>query len=166
MSYCNNDCRICNRIVISSSVTVVTVGGVDTLVIDIPASTYGNRCKYCLVVAQTVPTTATINMPVAISIGGDTTTLYPMVRCDCAQVTACGITSRTKYPLVVATNATGGVFKVLRNLPCYPVETLASLPVPAAAAATAEVASTLSLDAPGTVSRTVTTTTKEVLNRE
>ena len=176
MSYCNNNCKICSRFIISTSVTVVAVGGVDTLVIDVPTGTYGNQCRYCLVVAQAIPTAATVAMPVAISIGGDTTTVYPLVRCDCSQVTACGISSRTKYPLVVATNATGGVFKVLRNLPRCPVDALASLPAPAAATAAAVAepaafvepvaASTFSLDAPGSVSRTITTTTKEVLNRE
>lgn len=134
MSYCNNNCRICDNIVISTAVTVVTVDGVDTLVIDIPAGAYGNCCKYCLVVAQTIPTTATIAMPVAISIGGDTTTVYPLVGQCCRQISACGIRTRTKYPVVVATTSTSGVFKSLRSLPCYPTEVLASLPAPAAAA--------------------------------
>lgn len=131
MSYCDNNCRICDRIVISTSVTVVTVDGTDTLVIDIPAGSYGNCCKYCLVVAQTIPTTATIAMPVAISIGGDTTTVYPLVGQCCRQISACGIRTRTKYPVVVATTSTSGVFRSLRTLPCYPTEVLASLPVPA-----------------------------------
>ena len=126
--YCNN-CKICNRLIISNSVTVVTVAGVDTLLIDIPAATYMDGWRYCLVVAQTIPNTATINMPVAITIGGVTTTVYPLTRCDCAQVTACAIRTRTKYPVLVSTNATGGVFKVLAGLSCTPNNTLASLPV-------------------------------------
>lgn len=131
MSNCfNKDCRLCPNIVISTAVTVVTVDGIDTLVIDVPAGLYRDNCRYCLIVAQTIPTTATINMPVAIGIGGDTTTVYPIVNCDCSQVTACAIRTRTKYALCLSTSATSGVFKTLRKLPCYPQETLAVIPAP------------------------------------
>lgn len=121
--------KICDDIIISSSVTVVTIDGTDTLVIDIPAATYRDGCRYNIVIAQTIPTTATIATPVAISIGGVTTTVYPLVKCDCSQVTACAIRTRYKYPVLVSTNATGGVFKVLKGLHCCPNNNLASLPV-------------------------------------
>lgn len=121
--------KLRNNLVISDSVTIVTVDGVDTLVIDVPARSFVNNCRYEIIVAQTIPATATINMPVAISIGGDTTTVYPLVRCDCAQITACAIRTRTRYPVLVSTNAIGGVFKVLRPLPCYPNNRLQTLPV-------------------------------------
>lgn len=150
--------RLCNNLVISDSVTVVTVDGTDTLVIDVPATTFADGCRYEIVVAQTIPETATINMPVAISIGGDTTTVYPLVRCDCVQITVCAIRTRTKYPVLVATNAIGGVFKVLRRLPCYPDNRLRTLPVPATTAGVAEVAET---PTPLVVRRT---TKKEVSN--
>jgi hypothetical protein len=88
-------------------------------------------------VAQTIPTTATISMPVAISIGGDTTTVYPIVNCDCSQVTACAIRTRTKYGLRISTSATSAVFKSLKPLCCYPTDTLAVIPAPAATAAPA-----------------------------
>ena len=127
--YCQNSCKLCNNLIISQSVTVITIDGTDTLVIDLPARTYGDGCKYCIVIAQTIPTTATINMPVAFSIGGVTTTVYPFVRCDCSQVTACGIRTRTRYSTIVSTNATGGVFKSLGGLCCCPTNNLASLPV-------------------------------------
>lgn len=150
--------RLCNNLVISDSVTVVTVDGTDTLVIDVPATTFADGCRYEIVVAQTIPETATINMPVAISIGGDTSTVYNLVRCDCAQITACAIRTRTKYPVLVATNAIGGVFKVLRRLPCYPDNRLRTLPIPATTAGVAEVAET---PTPLVVRRT---TKKEVPN--
>ncbi len=160
---CNTNCKICDRLIISTAVTVVTVAGTDTLLIDIPAATYMDGCRYCIVIAQSIPATATINMPVAISIGGNTTTVYPLTKCNCAQVTACAIRTRTKYPVLVSTNATGGVFKVLRGLSCAPNNALASLPVTAPAAAPAA----LSLDAtPGKATRTTTTTVKEVISRE
>lgn len=150
--------KLCNNLVISDSVTVVTIDGTDTLVIDVPATTFTDGCRYEIVVAQTIPATATINMPVAISIAGDTSTVYNLVRCDCAQITACAIRARTRYPVLVATNAIGGVFKVLRRLPCYPDNRLRTLPVVTATAGAAEA----STPTPLVVRRT--TTKKEVPN--
>ena len=150
--------KLWNNLEISDSVTVVTIDGTDTLVIDVPATTFTDGCRYEIVVAQTIPATATINMPVAISIGGDTTTVYPLTRCDCAQITACAIRTRTRYPVLVATNAIGGVFKVLRRLPCYPDNRLRTLPVVTATAGAAEA----STPTPLVVRRT--TTKKEVPN--
>lgn len=133
MSNCiNNKCQLCRNLVISTSVTVVAVDGVDTLVIDIPAGFYPDCRKVCLVIAQTIPTTATIAMPVAISIGGDTTTVYPIVGCDCAQVTACAIRTRKKYPLRISTTPTSAVFKSLGGLSCAPNNNLAVIPAPVA----------------------------------
>lgn len=132
---CNRQCNtLCPNLIISTSVTVVTVNGVDTLLVNIPAGTYHNGCKYCIVVAQTIPVTATINMPVAVSIGGDTTTVYPMTNRCCAQITACAIRARTRYPVCVSTSSAGGTFKVLSGLCCAPNNALASLPVPTTAA--------------------------------
>ena len=131
---CKNNCKICDRLVISTSVTVAAVDGVDTVLIDIPAASYNDCQRLCLVIAQTIPDTATINAPVAITIGGDTTTVYPLVRCDCSQATACAIRTRTRYPLRVSTNATGGVFKALRGLSCCPDNRLQAIPAPVAPA--------------------------------
>lgn len=125
---CNSNCRLCNNIVISDSVTFV--GG--NLVIDVPANSFVDGQRLCLVVAQSIPATTTITAPVVISIGGDTTTLYPLVRCDCAQVAASAIRTRTRYPLRVNTTATGAVFKVLAGLSCAPSNALRSIPAPAA----------------------------------
>ncbi len=129
---CNKNCKICDSFVVSTSVTVVTVDGTDTLVIDLPTGTYPDRCDYCIVVAQAVPTAATIAMPVAFSIGGVTTTVYPFMNCNCTQVTACGVQTRTRYPVTVSTNTVSGVFRSRRPLCCYPSTNLASLPVAAA----------------------------------
>lgn len=158
MSNCiNQNCRLCRNIVISTSVTVVTVDGTDTLVIDIPAGFYPDCRRVCLVVAQTIPTTATISMPVAISIGGDTTTVYPIVNCDCSQVTACAIRTRTKYGLRISTSATSAVFKSLKQLNCYPTDTLAVIPAPATATTAPAVFATRA-----TTAKATTKATKEV----
>ena len=128
MSCFNTNCQLCRNLVISDSVSVVTVDGVATLVIDIPDGVYNNCSKVCLVIAQAIPDTATINMPVAISIGGVTTTVYPIVGCDCNQITASAVRTRRKYPLRVVTNATSAVFKSLGNLSCAPNNSIASIP--------------------------------------
>ena len=130
---CNNSCRECPRKVYSSAVTVTTIDGTDTLVIDIPQQNFNNGCGGCLVITQNIPTTATIAMPVAISIGGVTTTVYPVLRCDCSPVTACALRTRTRYPFTVFTTPTGGIFKIRKNLSCAPDNALTSIPVPPAA---------------------------------
>lgn len=135
---CNKNCnRLCPNLIISTAVTLTTVSGTDTLLINIPEGTYKNGCKYCIVVAQNVPTTVPIGTPVAISIGGDTATVYPVTNRCCAQVTACAIRTRTRYPVCVSTSATGGTFKVLGGLSCAPNNALTSLPVTTTTAATA-----------------------------
>lgn len=135
MSNCKNICKLCPRLIISQSVSVITVDGTDTLVIDLPQRAYNNGCKYCIIIAQSIPTTATIQMPVAFSIGGVTTTVYPFVQCECQQITACGVRTRTKYSTCVSTTATGGVFRLLGRVCCYPSNDLLSLPVATAAVA-------------------------------
>ena len=105
---CKNVCRLCSRFVISDA---VTFNGT-SLVINIPAGSYNDGCKYCVVVAQTIPATTTINAPVVITIGTGTVE-YPVVRCDCSPATACNIHTRTKYAVKVETSATGGNFRLL-----------------------------------------------------
>jgi hypothetical protein len=118
--------------------------------------------KYCIVVAQPIPTTATITMPVAISIGGDTTTVYPITLCNCVQINACAIRTRTKYSTKVYTSATGGTFRLLGNVNCYPQSNLESLPVTTATTLVTPIAATLSTRT--TTSKT--TTKKEVIANE
>lgn len=119
---CNNVCRLCKRFVISSAVTFT--GG--NLVINIPAGAYENGEKYCIVVAQTIPSTTTINAPVYVTIGTGTT-LYPVTNKCCAQLTACAIRTRTKYSTVVSTTPTGGAFKLLGRPACAPNNNLTSI---------------------------------------
>ena len=125
---CKGNCELCPRLIISSAVSF-TAGNLE---INIPTGTYNNGCKYCIVVAQSIPTTATVGAPVYVTIGTDTT-LYPLNKCDCSQATVCSMRTRTKYPVVVMTTGTGGSFKLLRKICCAPANNLASLPVAAAA---------------------------------
>ena len=106
--------RLCNRLVISQDVTFDT----DTLVINIPEGNYADREKYCIVVAQTLPDTTTINAPVVITIGDDDTTTYPLLNQDCTNVYACSINPRTRYSVCVYTGIADGVFKLMGKIPC------------------------------------------------
>lgn len=111
---CQNNYCLCNRIVISDSVTFAD----GTLLIDIPAGSYANREKYCIVVAQEIPETTTIGADVAITIGGDTATTYPLVNSNCTNVSACKIRTRMKYATRVFTNIQSGVFKLVEPISC------------------------------------------------
>lgn len=119
---CKNVCRLCDRFILSQEVTFAD----GTLTINIPAGSYNNCEKYCIVIAQAIPDTTTINAPVVITIGTGTET-YPLVKCNCAQATACGIRTRTKYSVKVITDATGGSFRLLGKTCCAPNNNLRSI---------------------------------------
>ena len=112
---CKPICKLCDKLIFSQAVTFAD----GTLTVNLPAGSYQNGCKYCVVIAQTIPTTATIAAPVVFTIGTGTEE-YPLVNRCCAPVTACGIRSRTRYSVVVATDATGGTFKMLGKPCCSP----------------------------------------------
>ena len=102
---CKNVCQVCKRLVFSQSVSFT--GG--NLVITLPAGNYSNGEKYCIVIAQSIPTTTTIAAPVMIQIGTGET-LYPLQNRCCAQVTACGVRTRTKYATSCTRSYSGCVF--------------------------------------------------------
>lgn len=111
---CKPVCSLCRRLIISNSVTFT--GG--NLVINLPAGNYNDKEKYCIIVAQAIPNTTTINAPVVITIGTGTQQ-YPLTNRCCAQVTACAIRTRTRYSTVVSTSGTGGTFRLIGNAcPC------------------------------------------------
>lgn len=124
---CKDVCKLCDKLIISDAVTYTAA--TNSLVIDIPAGTYYRGCKYCIVVAQTIPEATTINALVYVSIGGDVTNLYPLVRSNCSQVTACSIRTRTKYSTCVVTDTATGSFRLLGDVPCAPTAALPSLPI-------------------------------------
>lgn len=122
MRECNKSCRLCERLVISQGITFAA----GTLVINLPADSYGDGEKYCIVLAQTIPDTATITAPVVITIGAGTVQ-YPLVRCDGTQTTACALRTRTRYPVRVSTTATGGTFRLLGKVCCAPINALSAI---------------------------------------
>lgn len=123
---CPNYKRLCKRLVISNSVTFA--GGV--LIINIPQAAYNNHEKYCIVVAQNIPTTTTIDAPVVITIGTGTTQ-YPLLNCDCTNTLACAINRRTRYSVKVNTNVSSGSFVMTGRVPCSRcADNALSLPIP------------------------------------
>ena len=116
---CKSSCKLCDKLVISQNVDFS--GG--NLIINIPAGSYNDGCKYCIVIAQSIPETATINAPVFITIGTGTEQ-YPLNKCDCTQATACSIRTRTRYAVRVETTPTSGVFRLLGRVCCAPNNSL------------------------------------------
>lgn len=129
---CKPVCQLCRHLVLSQAVTFAD----GTLIINLPAGAYNNCEKYCIVVAQAIPDTTTINAPVVITIGTGTVQ-YPLTTKACRAVTACGIRTRTRYSTCVVTNATGGTFRMLGQPCCSPNNQLTSIdgtaPTPAPA---------------------------------
>ena len=112
---CKNICKLCDNLVISEAVTFAD----GTLTVNLPTGSYGNRCKYCIVIAQTIPAETTITAPVVITIG-DGTVEYPLVDGCCRQVVACGLRTRTRYATRVVTDADGGTFRLFGKPCCSP----------------------------------------------
>ena len=110
---CPTTKKLCNHLVISSAVNFAD----NTLTIDLPEDSYADGEKYCIVVAQNIPDTATITAPVVFTIGGGTTT-YPLINCDCTPVYACSINRRTRYSTIVRTGIQEGVFILTGKVPC------------------------------------------------
>lgn len=119
---CNNACRVCRRMVFSQAVTFAG----DTLTINIPAGSYNDGERYCIVVVQDIPDAATINAGVVITIG-EGTAEYQLTTRKCRQATAGGLRARTVYPVRVATSADGGVFRMLTDPCCTPDNRLAAI---------------------------------------
>ena len=119
---CKNVCRLCDKLILSEEITFDGT----SLVINLPAGSYNNNEKYCIVLAQAIPLTTIISAPVVITIG-DGTVQYPLVNKCCRPVTACGVRTRTKYSVCVETTPTTAVFKMLGNPCCQPNNNLRAI---------------------------------------
>lgn len=120
---CKTICKLCDKLVISQSVTFTAGTG---LIVNLPAGAYANGQKVCIVIAQSIPAATTITAPVYITIGAGTEQ-YPLTTRNCAQVTACGIRTRTRYSTMVSTSATGGAFRMLGCPACSPDNRLTAI---------------------------------------
>ena len=121
---CQNVCKICKNLIISESVLFDPT--TNSLDITIPNNGYRNCDIVCIVVAQTIPTSTTINALVNIVVGG---TRFPLVKCNCEQAIATEIQTRTKYKTRVLTNTTTGTFRLQGNIHCARTSNLDVLPI-------------------------------------
>lgn len=123
---CNKNCKICSRLIVSTAVAYDATE--NTLNITLPETgvSYINGCRVCIVVAQAIPETTTINALVNIVIGGSS---FPLVKCNCLQATACEIQTRTKYQTKVVTDTVSGSFRLLTPLTCTRPSSLSALPI-------------------------------------
>lgn len=120
---CKNTCKLCKNLIISTDVSFNdTIGN---LYIQIPTGSYNDGQKYCIVIAQSIPTTTTISAPVYIQVGDGNA--YPLQKKNCTQATACAIRTRTKYSTVVRTTPTGGVFRMCGGCADCPTNNLPSI---------------------------------------
>ena len=127
MSNCINNCKLCRKIVLSQN---ITFNGT-SLVVNLPENSYGNCQNYCIILAQSIPDTTTINAPVVFSIGTGTVE-YPFVNCDCTPIYASQVRTRHKYKVRVNTAVNDGVFKYIGDccLPSNATTVAQSIPVP------------------------------------
>lgn len=119
---CKNVCRLCDHLAISTAVAFTD----GNLVVTLPADSFRDGEKVCIVIAQTIPADTTITAPVVIQIG-EGTEQYPLTTRCCAQVSACGIRTRTRYATRVVTSATGATFRMLGDPSCSPNYNLQSI---------------------------------------
>lgn len=108
MSDCIKNCQLCPRLILSTAVNYEASS--NNLIVNLPAGSYGNKEKYCIVIAQSLPDVATINAPVVFTITGGTAR-YAFVNCDCTPVLASQLRTRRKYTTRVNTSIGTGVFK-------------------------------------------------------
>lgn len=117
--YC---CKACDRLVISAGVTFAD----GVLTIDLPAGSYNDCQRYCILIGQEIPAATTRGATVEFTIGGGTET-YPFLDCCGVQITQEAISYRYRYMTRVRTNAAGGSFNWLGKGVCSPIARLTSI---------------------------------------
>ena len=108
---CKCDCKLCDRLVVSQSVTFT--GGV--LVINLPNMDYEDGEKYCVIIGQDIPTNVTVSTQVVFTIGTGVTQFPAIGKC-CKRILASALRSRHRYATRVITSTTGGSFKFETDL--------------------------------------------------
>lgn len=121
-----SNCKLCSRSIISQSITFDGT----SLVVNLPNDNYGNKQKYCIILAQSIPDETTINAPVIFTIGTGTVQ-YPFVNNDCTPILASQVRTRRVYRTKVNTGVNDGVFKYVGDccLPSNSTTVVDSIPV-------------------------------------
>lgn len=111
---CIKNCKLCDKLILSTAINYDTA--TNTVIVGLPANTFGNCQKYCIVLAQAIPEAATITSQVVFTVGTNTTQ-YPFLNKNCVPVYATQIRTRRIYPVKVNTSINEGVFKYVGNCP-------------------------------------------------
>lgn len=114
---CIKNCKLCKKFILSTAINYDAA--TNTVIVGLPANTFENCQRYCIVLAQTLPEAATINSQVVFTIGTNTTQ-YPFLNKNCVPVYVSQVRTRRIYPIKVNTTINEGVFKYVGNcpLPC------------------------------------------------
>ena len=131
MSECiDRNCRLCDKLILSTAINFDSTA--NQVIVALPANCYGNCQKFCIVLAQSIPTTATINSQVVFTIGTNPTR-YPFLNKDCTPIYASQIKTRRVYQTRVNTAINSGIFKYIGKccLPSSAVTVTNSLPTTA-----------------------------------
>lgn len=134
MSCINGNCQLCRNFIISQDLIYDPTE--NQLQVNLPANSYGNRDKYCIVIGQSIPDDTTVNAEVVFTVGDNDTVTYPFVNRDCTPIYASQLRTRTVYPTRVNTAVDTGVFKYVGNrcLPSNSTTVIQAIPVPTATA--------------------------------
>lgn len=134
MSECIRNCQLCKNFIISTAINFDPA--TNSVIIDLPANSYSNNCEYCIVLAQSIPDSATLNSIVVFTIGGGVTQ-YPFVNRDCTPIYASQLRTRRLYKTRVNTAVNTGIFKYIGKccLPSNATTVSQSIPVPETAEA-------------------------------
>lgn len=127
MSECIRNCRLCDKLILSTAINYDST--TNQVIVALPANSYGNCQKYCIVLAQSLPTAARINAQVVFTIGTNATR-YPFVNKDCTPIYVSQLRTRRVYNTRVNTAVNTGVFKYIGNccLPSAAITVSNSLP--------------------------------------
>lgn len=123
---CQNVCKLCKNLVISTGVVFNSTNKTLNIILPNPTEGYRDGEKVCIIVAQSIPEATTRTALVNIIIGSS---IFPLIKCNCTQATACEIGTRRKYSTRVITNLTSGVFKLLSPISCIRPDNLQALPI-------------------------------------
>lgn len=112
---CIRNCKLCNKLVLSTAINYDAV--TNSVIVALPDGVFENCQRYCIVLAQAIPTAATINSQVVFTVGTNPIR-YPFVDRCCTPIYATQIRTRRIYPVKVNTSVNAGVFKYIGN--CLP----------------------------------------------
>lgn len=93
---CNKNCKCCIRKMVSTSVSITGTGTNQVLTITVPAQTFINLERKCLIIAQTLPSGSN-SLPVVIQSG---TQVIPVRVKTGNNLRADQIRCRKRYPVI------------------------------------------------------------------